>query len=118
MRKDDVSKHSIDETAEALISRIEHVKRQVAEIDPIQWKQDFLAAVEREKQELQAVWETSWMSDCDGKRLLEDLSKKVQLAIGVKRFKVRLMKEMALNKADSWKTVESDLRALLGAPTA
>lgn len=117
MRKDDVAKHSIDETADALIGRIEQVKRQVADIDPVQWKQDFLAAVEREKQELQAVWEISWVSDCDGKRLLEDLSKRVQLAISVKRFKIRLMKEMALNNADSWKAVESDLRALLGTPT-
>lgn len=84
MRKDDVSGHSIGETADVLIGRIEQVKQQVADIDPTQWKQNFLTAVEREKHELQAVWETSWMTDCDGKRLLEDLSKRVQLAISVK----------------------------------
>ena len=113
IRRDDVSQESINQTAEILASRIAKVKKQVCDINILAWKKQFLADVETEKKLLEKDWETSWISNCDGKRLFDDLKNKISLKTSLKRFKVQLMKDMALSRSDSWKVIESDIRGLL-----
>lgn len=116
IRRDDVLNKSVAEAAEVLLERIIRLKTQLISVDPARWEADFLAEVHKERRELEAVWETKWMIDCDGKRLIEDLAKRVQLRLSLKRFKLRLMREIASVGSGSWKTVESHLRSLLGVP--
>ena len=118
MRREDIANRTPAEAAAILVSRITRLSQKLSTLNAATWEQDFLSSVDKEKRELEAVWETKWIVDCDGKRLLEDLSKRVQLRISPKRFKVRLMKEIAQIGSGSWKTVESQLRNLLGTTTA
>ncbi len=113
MRREDVVDKPIEKMATIMLERIEKVKNQLSEIDPKTWQSDFSEAVKDERQQLEAIWATNWMKDCDGKKLLDDLSKHVQLKLNTKRFKVRLMREIALAQAGSWKAVEGYLKSLL-----
>lgn len=114
IRREDVSNKELTHIASTLITRIDEMKQQLQAINSATWTQEFLSAVQEERKQLEAVWETTWMNDCDGKRLFDDLSKRVQLRLSLKRFKVKIMKELAINRSGSWKTVESHLRTLLG----
>jgi predicted ATPase len=112
-RRDDFLNKSLDVISDNLINRIKKVQQQLAAINPETWNLEFKQAVEAERKQLEAIWETNWINDCDGKRLLEDLSKAVQLNLSLKRFKVRLMKEIAVSQSSSWKAVEGYLKTLL-----
>lgn len=113
LRREDLSNKSIEEISRAALQRIVDVKRQLAGIDEAQWDTQFKAAVRTERHELEAIWETNWLSDCDGKRLLEELTKRVNLKMSLKKFKIRLMREIAINQSPSWKLVEGHLKTLL-----
>ena len=118
LRRDDLVNHSIADIATALHTRIEVAKTQLSEIDLQTWREKFMEDVQKERQQLEAVWETNWSIDCDGKRLLDDLSKRTALKLSLKRFKVRLMKEITITRSGTWNTIEGHLRALLSEPTA
>ena len=113
LRKDDITNLSIEESSKLLLERIINVKKQLNTVDEAQWCVSFMNEVKSERKLLEAVWETKWLQDCDGKRLLEDLKTKVQLNMNIKQFKVRLMKEIMVNKYSSWITLESQIQTLL-----
>lgn len=113
MRKDDVTNKSPKEITEAMFGRIQHVRNQLDSINPVTWKDEFEKSINDERAQLEAIWMTTWQNDCDGKKLIEDLSKRVSLNMNLKRFKIRLMKEIALNKSSSWTIVEGHLKNLL-----
>jgi predicted ATPase len=113
LRKDDVVNRTVEEMSHVLLARIESVKAQLTAIDVQTWGKSFQDAVRVERAELESIWAINWANECDGKRLLDDLSKRVHLRLSVKRFKIRLMKEIALQQADSWKAVEGYLQTLL-----
>lgn len=114
IRRDDIFNKSVDMIAQTLNARIQKVQQQLAQINHQTWNSEFKLAVETERKLLEAIWETNWSVDCDGKRLLEDLIKEVPLNLSLKRFKVRLMKEIAVKQYSSWKAVEGYLKTLLG----
>lgn len=114
LRKDDILNKSVDTIAQTLNERIQKVQNQLASINLQTWNSDFKLAIETERKLLEAIWETNWQVDCDGKRLLEDLFKEVKLNLSLKRFKVRLMKEIAAKQYSTWKAVEGYLKTLLG----
>jgi predicted ATPase len=113
MRREDVLNRSVAEISDVMLKRIITVRDQLAAIKLETWQSEFQEAVKIERAQLEAVWEMNWMKDCDGKRLFEDLAKRVQLALNLRRFKVRLIKEMAINQSSSWKAVEGYLKTLL-----
>lgn len=113
LRRDDLSGKSIEGMSRALFDRLMLVKAQLARIDEGGWVSNFENAVRMEQERLRAVWETTWMEDCDGKRLIDDLSRKVTFRSSVKQFKIRLIKEMAINQSASWKVIEAKLREML-----
>jgi predicted ATPase len=113
MRKDDVLNKNSEEIADAMFARIEKVRKQLVEIGTSEWKDSFKKSILEERSNLEAIWATSWQNDCDGKKLLEDLSKRVELKMNLKRFKVRLMREITLNKSSSWIVIEGHLKRLL-----
>ncbi len=115
MRKDDVLNKSPEEISGSMFARIELVRNQLEQIRVDSWQSEFEKAILDERTQLEAIWETTWQSDCDGKRLLEDLSRKVELNLSLKRFKVRLMREIANGKSSTWTSIDSQLKNLLSA---
>lgn len=117
LRREDLSNKKISDIASAALQRIVDVKKQLESIDVSQWDMQFQAAVEKERHELEAIWDTKWVIDCDGKRLLEDLAKRVSFKMNLKKLKIRLIKEIALNQSPSWMQVEGYLKSLLYTPS-
>ena len=113
LRKDDLSPASTEAIAQALAVRIQAAKQKLESFNADSWPQSFAAAVEAKRAELEKTWESNWVPLCDGKRLLIDLSKKVTLRMNQKKFKLRLMKEMALARTPNWIEMESSLKNLL-----
>ncbi len=113
LRKDDLSSVNTEAIAERLSARIQDAKSQLDKFDVSTWKQAFTEAVEKKQRELEKTWESNWVPLCDGKRLLVDLSKEVTLRMNQKKFKLRLMKEMALSRTPNWLEVETSLKTLL-----
>lgn len=113
LRRDDLTNRPISEIASVLHDRINNAKAELAAIDSQTWRENFIVQVQNERRQLEAVWETKWMVDCDGKRLLDDLSKRAKLRLSLRRFKVRLMKEIALNRSETWSAVEGHLKTLI-----
>ncbi len=113
LRRDDLTEKSVTKISQNLFERLMSVKAQLAKIDEASWISDFENDVKVEQERLRAIWETTWMQDCDGKRLIDDLSKRVTFRSKVKQFKIRLIKEMALSQSPNWKLIEAKLRSLL-----
>lgn len=113
IRKDNLVNQSIADASQFLLERIIKVKEQLNSVDTSNWNNNFIKDVQEERKQLEAVWETKWQQDCDGKRLLEDLKTKVQVNMNIKQFKIRLMKELMFNKYSTWTTLESQISNLL-----
>ncbi|WP_321899765.1 ATP-dependent nuclease [Paraburkholderia heleia] len=113
LRRDDLLDKTVSEISKSLLERIAAVRQQLAAVDLDNWRDNFEAEVSKERTNLEAIWETTWMQDCDGKRLIDDLSKEVPFRSKVKAFKIRLIKEMALNQSVNWKAIEGKLKQLL-----
>lgn len=113
LRKEDLSPTNTEAVAKTLSERIQVAKSQLAVLDLETWSQTFTAAVESKRSELEKDWESNWVSLCDGKRLLMDLSKEITLRMHQKKFKLRLMKDMALSRTANWSEMESLLAELL-----
>ena len=113
LRKEDLSPTNTEAIAESLSVRIQAAKSKLEDFDMNIWPQAFASAVHVKRTELEKTWESNWAPLCDGKRLLIDLSKEVTLRMNQKKFKLRLMKEMALSRTPNWLEMESALKALL-----
>jgi predicted ATPase len=113
LRKDDLKLESTEAIVELLSNRIQTAKSQLEQFDLDTWPQDFTTKVKSKQIELEKTWESKWDILCDGKRLLEDLSKQVALRMNQKKFKLLLIKEMALSKTQNWLEVEALLKTLL-----
>lgn len=105
IRKEDVKGRYINEISSALFSKLKTVKSQINDIDDSEWEENFKKDAIKERHNLENIWETTWINDCDGKRLIEDLKATTQLKMDIRRFKTRIMKEMALNQTESWKSI-------------
>lgn len=90
-----------------------NAKEQLAKVDDEKWTADFEGEVKEATDRMRHVWEGDWKEKCDGKRLIEDLAKSATFRTNQWAFKVRLIKEMALNQSEGWKAVEQQLKELL-----
>ena len=113
MRRDETRGKTVTEIADIFFARLANAKAQLQQVNEPHWKVSFAEAVRNERRELEAVWETRWMADCDGKRLLEDIRKSVTLNMDLRRFKTRIMKEMQATQSETWKAVKALLVSLL-----
>ena len=113
LRKGELVNQKIENASQFLLDRIIKVKEQLCSVDVANWNNNFINDIQNEKKQLEAVWESKWQEDCDGKRLLEDLKSKVQINMNIKQFKIRLMKELMTHKYSTWKTLESQISKLL-----
>ena len=114
LRKADVEKKTPIEASKALLQNLITAKNQLDAIDISQWQNDFEKQVTSERSQLESKWDATWQQDCDGKRLLEDLYKRKKFKMPLKKLKVRLMREIAHERAESWNAIENELKNLLG----
>lgn len=113
LRKEDLNPESTQDIAEALAERIQGEKVKLERFDAALWLASFPAKVELKREKLEKTWESSWVSLCDGKRLLLDLSREVTPRMSLRKFKLRVMKDMALARTPNWCEMESALKNLV-----
>ena len=112
IKKDEIKLKKINEITEIFFQRLKNIQQQVSEVDE-SWKSKFQLDAEAEKRQLEAIWETNWQNDCDGKKLLNELHKSTSPRMNIRSFKTRIIKEMALNQSDLWKTVKANIEELI-----
>jgi hypothetical protein len=113
LRSEDVSGGSIATMASLAFSRIATSQAQISKLTEAEWISDFIARCEELKSILRTKWETTWQSDCDGKKLFGDLHQTIVFRMPLRRFKTRVITYMRLNSSEGWRTVESVLKELL-----
>lgn len=113
LRKDDLNSSDTILIAQTLLERMMAEKEKLNAIDYTAWSEKFVSSVEETKKQLEKDWESNWAPLCDGKRLLYDLSRAVQLRSNQKKFKLRIMREMALNRTPNWEEMENSIKELL-----
>lgn len=114
IRTPEVQGRTLNEIADTLHGRLISIMEQSSEIDRSSWKKDFLKKCSEERQKYSSVWETKWLSECDGKRLFSELYQQVKPKMGPKKFKIRVMNEMRLKPSENWLAVHSLIGKLLG----
>lgn len=112
LRKDEIKGKPLSSIVDILYGRLAAARAQITAIGD-GWKQEFLAKVAQERTQLEAVWETKWQTDCDGKLLLDDLRRAVPLNMDLRRFKTRIMREMVAAESETWKYMKGLLINLL-----
>jgi predicted ATPase len=113
IRKDDLKHNVTADVASVLLGRIQDLRSQIEQIDSTTWPAEFEQEVETERAILERVWEPNWQKLCDGKRLIHDLWKSAKVNMNEKKFKVRLMKEMAVTRSSNWLYVETQIQNLI-----
>jgi predicted ATPase len=112
IRAPEIQGKSTAEIAEILFSRLRRVNTQTTVADD--WKTLFAAECERRKKEMLAIWDVKWVENCDGKRLFKDLLRRpLKFRISSRRLKKRVIQEMARNRTESWRSMESLLNTFL-----
>jgi len=114
IKKDEIKGKPITEISAALFTKIHIIQTQISHLNEFEWKNKFEAEATQERLRLENIWDVKWMIDCDGKRLFEDLQSSVQLKINIRRFKTRIIKEMAINQSELWTTTQALLEKLIG----
>lgn len=112
LRKDDINCGEINKISEVLFGRLHKLKLHMDRVLDANWMADFQRDAATEKSQLANIWETTWINDCDGKRLLEDIQSEAHLKMNIRSFKTRIMKEMALNQTESWRSIRALLEKL------
>lgn len=113
IRATEIQGKSLNNIAELLHERLLKIMNQYSTIDESNWTSDFLKKCSEERQSLASVWEAKWLNECDGKRLFNEICRKVQPKMGPKKFKIRVMNEMRLKPSENWRAINSLLSDLL-----
>ncbi len=112
IRAPEIHGKSTAEIAEILFLRLRRVNTQTTVADD--WKTLFAAECERRKKEMLAIWDVKWVENCDGKRLFKDLLRRpLRFRISSRRLEKRVIQEMARNRTESWRSMESLLNTFL-----
>jgi len=62
---------------------------------------------------IELEWKTNWRDRCDGKRLIDDLYVRYEIAMRKIEFKRQIMVAMKKNKTDNWRTIKELLSEAL-----
>jgi len=105
----------VEQIADVLVTRLAQIKGQIGSTDTAEWKSEFIRKAEEGRQEETLVWEGRWQDLCDGKRLFEDLFRRLAFKTSLTKFKKRVMLEMKGRQTANWRVVESLLKRLVEA---
>jgi predicted ATPase len=112
IRAPEIQGKDIGDITEILFSRLKRVSQQTSTVTD-DWKASFVAECNKRKSEILATWEVKWAEHCDGKRLFRDLQRKLHFRISSRRLKKRVIQDMARNRTESWRSMESLLNTFL-----
>ena len=112
IRAPEIQGKKIEEIAEILFARLNRISQQTSAV-AADWKESFESECQKRKKDILSVWEVKWIELCDGKRLFRDLSRKLRFRTSSRRLKKRVIQEMARNQAETWRSMESLLKALV-----
>ncbi|PZS73231.1 hypothetical protein A7X68_19090 [Stenotrophomonas maltophilia] len=96
-----------------MMARLRRLKERLADVDETTWPDSFRRSIDVEIAQIKQVWESTWKEECDGKRLLEDLFKEMDFKSSLRSFKIKMIKDMALEEADGWKQIRDQLSTVL-----
>jgi energy-coupling factor transporter ATP-binding protein EcfA2 len=113
LQKDDLVKGNLNEMADSLCIRWTEAKAALPQISVEAWKQDFVAACNRRKGELRLQWEAKWRELCDGKKVLFDLYRRLQLKRSEASFHDIIARRMRDLGSDDWTIVRGQLEELI-----
>jgi hypothetical protein len=105
--------NSFREMATVLVARLLDIRTEVSDIQEEEWKQRFVDACEVKYEELKAIWEEKWQSECDGKKVLSYLHSNFKMNISALEFKRRIALIMATQASENWRVVDSFLANLI-----
>jgi hypothetical protein len=103
------------ESAVVLFEKIENVRADVCTLNSSIWTEEFENKCASMYKDMFPIWDASWRDLCDGKRLFREIQRNVTLNMSLLSFKKRILLQMRANTSDSWRTVESLLKGLVGA---
>jgi len=111
-RANEIKGKSLYEITNILFGRLNSMKRQMDSVFEGDWKKSFENSCTNREEELRGIWEATWLEDCDGKRLFQDISSSVTLRMSVKNFKKRVIERMRMAQSENWRSVKSLLSEL------
>lgn len=115
LRSQDTDGKTIEETADNILQRLSSVQQTLGQIDLAVWRREFVQKCEKEKQEMVALWDTKWIEDCDGKRLLEELHRSRKCKMSLRALKRRILLQMRAGRPspENWRTMEGLIKGLI-----
>jgi len=114
LRSDEIRGKDLVQAAEILGHRISLIKSQLGPLEEVLWKQEFLGKCAAIRPEVEAIWDARWTELCDGKRLFQQLFRRLRFGMSLPKFKKRVMQEMRSRRTPNWSAVESLLKRLIG----
>jgi hypothetical protein len=113
IKKDEIKGKAISEISDTLFTKLQKIQTQISPLKESEWKTTFETKAKEERSQLETIWDIKWMNDCDGKRLFDDLQSSVQLKMSLRRFKTRIIKDMAINQTELWTITRALLENLI-----
>src|SRR5439155_2992087 len=101
-----------DEIGKILHSRLITIQKQIEGLSEAQWLENFVSNCQQKSDELKTLWETTWVNETDGKRVLSELHKHARSNISLRELKRIVVLAMAKRPTDNWRVVDSTLASL------
>jgi energy-coupling factor transporter ATP-binding protein EcfA2 len=99
--------------AKELVRRVDRLKDELASFEPEKWKNDFVLTNAEIKLQLEDEWKTDWRDRCDGKKLIDDLYIKYEIALKKTEFKRQIMATMRKEKTSNWRSIDEKITEAL-----
>jgi ABC-type phosphate/phosphonate transport system ATPase subunit len=109
LRPKEIAGLGYDAIADALVSRLLAIRAELSGLDVSAWKRKFVEEANTRERSLKDQWATSWRKLCDGKRLIDDLYKRLGIRIGKLDFKIKVVRHMAAEASDDWQLIKGKL---------
>jgi len=101
--------------AAALWRRIDEMSATFKSFSETGFDADFVQKFNEKKKLLEPEWDEKWRELCNGKQLLEDMRRDKHLKGDLLKLKKTVMSRMREAKTETYKSLESTLRTLIGA---
>jgi hypothetical protein len=106
LRPREIVGKSYSEMAEVLFSRLGVLKGQICGLAEADWKKTFSVECETEHHRRQVVWDSEWLTLCDGKRFFRDLHQLYGVKVSPIKLKKMIVERMQREQTDAWVLVE------------
>ena len=87
---------------DVLFSRVDVLKNQICGLTDTDWKSAFISKCKAEHASRLALWETDWLTQCDGKRFFRDLHQRFGVKVSPIKLKKLIVERMQREQTDSW----------------